>query len=89
MLSYGHAGLLLTVPFEPEKICMVPDTGRVYHPGPDKSGGIGLISDKLSIEWTGEKRFQFENGEENPPTSFRWNGKSIILDNKLVDKIPH
>ena len=51
-LSYGHAGLLLTVPFEPSKICMDPETGRVYHPGPEKTGGIGLVSDKLNIEWT-------------------------------------
>ena len=41
---------------------------RVYHPAGVRSGGVGLISDKLSIKWTAEKRFEFNNGEENPPT---------------------
>ena len=31
---------------------MEPETGRVYHPGPNKTGGIGLVSDKLNIQWT-------------------------------------
>ena len=51
-LSFGHAGKLLTVPFEPGKLCMEPETGRVYHPGPNMTGGIGLVSDKLNIQWT-------------------------------------
>ena len=51
-MSFGHAGKLLTVPFEPERLCMEPETGRVYHPGPSKTGGIGLVSDKLNIQWT-------------------------------------
>ena len=51
-LSFGHAGKLLTVPFVPERLCMEPETGRVYHPGPSKTGGIGLVSDKLNIQWT-------------------------------------
>ena len=31
---------------------MEPLTGRVYHPGPQKTGGIGLLSDKLALAWT-------------------------------------
>lgn len=52
LLSYNHGSRLLTVDFEPEKICMMPETGRIYHPGPDKTGGLGLLSDKLGIMWT-------------------------------------
>ena len=33
MLQYNHAGDLLQTKFTPEKILMVPETGRVYHPG--------------------------------------------------------
>ena len=52
MLSYNHGSRFLTVPFEPEKICMMPASGRIYHPGPKRLGGLGLISDKLGILWT-------------------------------------
>ena len=52
LLSYNHGSRLLSVAFEPEKICMMPETGRIYHPGPEKTGGLGLLSDKLGIMWT-------------------------------------
>ena len=61
--------------------------GRVYHPAPEKVGSLGLISDKLSIEWTTDKRFEFENGEENPPTHFNWNEERVILDNELISRL--
>jgi len=83
-LLHNWAEDLLVQPFQPAKICMVPNTGRVYHPGPVLSGGIGLISDKLSIEWTSEHRFRFDHGEESPPTSFTWEDHDITLDNELL-----
>ena len=52
ILSYNNGSRFLTVDFQPEKICMMPSTGRIYHPGPEKTGGIGLLSDKLGIMWT-------------------------------------
>ena len=52
LLSYNHGSRFLTVDFQPDKISMVPDTGRIYHPGPEKVGGLGLLSDKLGIQWT-------------------------------------
>ena len=85
-LAYNHADRYLTVPFKPDKICMTT-SGRVYHPAHERAGGLGLISDKLSIEWTSDKRFEFENGEENPPTHFHWNSERIVLDNDLVSKL--
>ena len=66
---------------------MVPETGRVYHPGPSLCGGVGLISDKLSILWTQEQRFIFGDGEDDPPTSFIWEDKEYNLDNSLLDVI--
>ena len=46
VLQHNHAGDLLVQKFQPQSICMVPETGRVYHPGPKHSGGIGLVSDR-------------------------------------------
>jgi len=88
ILSYNHGSRFLTVPFEPQKICMMPTSGRIYHPGPDRLGSIGLISDKLGILWTSEQRFNFENGEENPPTQFKWKDETLNLTNELIGFLP-
>lgn len=53
-------------------------TGRVYHPAPEKVGGIGLVRSNLAIELS--ILFNFENGEENAPTHFVWKGKRYQLD---------
>lgn len=80
LLAYNHADDLLTVNFEPEKIFMLPETGRVYHPAPQRAGSIGLIRSKLAIEFS--KHFQFLNGEKNPPTQFTYDGILYDLDTK-------
>ncbi|KAJ6632967.1 UPF0598 protein [Pseudolycoriella hygida] len=80
-LSYAHAGELLTLPFEPNKIFMSPTSGRVYHPADTKHGSIGLIRSKLAIEFS--KHFEFENDEE-APTHFTWNGVRYKLDNSWM-----
>ena len=46
VLQHNHAGQLLVQKFDPSGICMVSETGRVYHPGPRLCGDIGLISDR-------------------------------------------
>ena len=63
---------------------MVAETGRVYHPAERMPHGVGLISDKLSILWTDERRFLFENGEASPPTHFVWNKETLQLTNELL-----
>ncbi|XP_052755530.1 UPF0598 protein CG30010 isoform X2 [Galleria mellonella] len=78
-LTYGYAGDLLKTPFIPEKIYMLPNTGRVYHPADDKYGGIGLIRSKLAIELS--KHFRFNNSDGISPTHFYWNNKTYELDN--------
>ncbi|XP_067652636.1 UPF0598 protein CG30010-like [Haliotis asinina] len=82
LLSYGGAGELLTVRFEPEKICMLPSSGRVYHPASPVLGGVGLIKSSLAIELS--RDFEFENGENNPPTHFKWKGVRLNLTNELL-----
>lgn len=58
-LSYGGARELLLHPFQPSTLCMHPISGRVYHTGPEKSGGVGLIKSSLADELSG--LFQYED----------------------------
>lgn len=76
--SYAHADDLLMVPFEPQKLFMNISTGRVYHPSPEKAGGIGLVRSNLAIDFSAF--FSFENGEINAPTHFAWRGERYKLD---------
>ncbi|CAH2008223.1 unnamed protein product [Acanthoscelides obtectus] len=80
LLAHNHAGDLLIKKFIPEKIFMLPDTGRVYHPAPEKVGGIGLVRSKLAIEFS--KHFEFDNGEDNPPTKFTYESVTYDLDTR-------
>ncbi|XP_064640634.1 UPF0598 protein CG30010-like [Lineus longissimus] len=83
-LSFGGAGELLTVSFEPDKICMLPESGRVYHPASERTGGIGLIESSLAIEFS--KSFSYEHGDDSkPPTHFSWQGTTYTLTNELID----
>ena len=66
---------------------MVPETGRVYHPGPDLSGGVGLISDRLSILWSQEQRFIFNDGESEAPSGFVWEERDFRLDKSLLETV--
>ncbi|XP_023948535.2 UPF0598 protein CG30010 [Bicyclus anynana] len=77
-MTFGYAGELLLTQFQPDKVYMLPETGRVYHPADDKYGGIGLVRSKLSIEIS--RNFTFKNGECKPPSHFNWKGKTYQLD---------
>ena len=83
LLAYNWAGDRLTLPFEPEKVCMYPESGRVYHPAPIKTGGVGLVRSVLAIELS--KHFEFDDGEASPPTSFTWKEVHYRLTNKLFE----
>lgn len=76
--GYAHADDLLMVPFEPQRLFMNVKTGRVYHPAPQKAGGIGLVRSNLAIEFSAS--FNFENGEGHAPTHFIWRDKQYQLD---------
>lgn len=65
-------------------------SGRVYHPAPEKAGGIGLVRSKIAIEIS--TLFNFEEGEENGPTHVLWNNRKYNLDcnwykNKIIQSI--
>ena len=83
-LSYGGAGSSLTLPFQPEKLCMLPDSGRVYHTGPTLLGGVGLVKSSLALEFS--RFFVYEEGvsESHPPVAFRWRGRTHTLDRSVL-----
>jgi len=71
VFCYAHVNELF-VDFQPDHIFMDPENGRVYHPGPSKVGGIGLVCSKLAIAFS--KDFEFLNGQDSPPTHFTFQG---------------
>jgi hypothetical protein len=87
-LSYGGTGNLLTVPFEPEKLCMLPESGRVYHSAPDDIGGVGLVKSSLALELSRFFRYKEKtNPEVSSPVSFEWRGKEFKLDNSILTNL--
>jgi len=76
-----YAGGTLYVPFEPSQVMMLPDTGRVYHSGPVRTGGVGLIKSSLAIELS--RLFQFEDGNTSLPTHLTWRDKTYTLSNEI------
>ncbi|KAK1125743.1 hypothetical protein K0M31_005291 [Melipona bicolor] len=78
--GYAYAEELLMVPFQPDKIYMDVQSGRVYHPAPEKAGGIGLVRSKIAIELS--PLFSFDKGEEYGPTHIIWEDRKYTLDHK-------
>ena len=88
VLSYGGAGDSLCVPFQPQKLCMLPEGGRVYHTGPDKLEGVGLVKSSLAIELS--RFFVYEEGacsESSSPVGFRWRGRTWMIDGSTVNRL--
>lgn len=89
--AYGHAANLLFHPFEPWNICMVPETGRIYHPSTEFTGGFGLIKSSLAIEIS--NNFLYENqldpkpGHFESPSHIIWDGVRYSLTNSLLPLI--
>ena len=83
-LSYGGTGGLLSVPFHPSKLCMLPGSGRVYHAGLKKLGGVGLVKSSLAIELS--RFFVYDVGadENSPPSRFTWRGRTWDLDSMVL-----
>ena len=84
-LSYGGAGSSLTQPFQPEKLCMLPDSGRVYHIGPTLLGGVGLVKSSLALEFSRFFVYAAGASESHAPVAFRWRGRTHSLDRSVLD----
>ncbi|XP_061860511.1 UPF0598 protein C8orf82 homolog [Colius striatus] len=83
VLSFCGGGERLAVPFRPEALVMLPENGRLYHPAPGRAGGAGPVRSALALEWG--SRFEYEQGPEQPPTHFWWEGKRYRLTGELVE----
>ncbi len=88
-LSYGGTGNILSLPFKPEKLCMLPESGRVYHTGPEYLGGIGLVKSNLAIELS--RFFVYSEGanESETPRAFKWRKRVYELDNSALTSKNH
>ncbi|XP_051631216.1 UPF0598 protein C8orf82 homolog [Manacus candei] len=85
LLSYCGGGSGLAVPFQPEGLAVCPGNGRLYHPAPERAGGVGLVRSALASEWS--PRFQFLEGPERPPTHFLWAGRRYRLAGEILAPI--
>lgn len=83
LLTFSGVGDMMTFPFQPEKVCMLPESGRIYHPGPEKVGGVALIKSSLAIELSPHFEYRKGNQEKDPPTHFNWKGIRYELDNSM------
>ncbi|KAK7079424.1 hypothetical protein SK128_011477 [Halocaridina rubra] len=81
-LAFGNAGNLMNIQFLPSELLMESQTGRVYHPSPEKTGGVGLVRSQLAIQLS--TNFIFGDGENSAPTHIHWEGKEICLSQSLV-----
>lgn len=84
-LSYGGTDGL-TVPFQPQKLVMLPTSGRIYHVGP--VDGVGLIKSSLAIELS--RFFIYDpssSSEYDSPKEFYWKGQSHLLDNTVLESL--
>ncbi|XP_030627766.1 UPF0598 protein C8orf82 homolog [Chanos chanos] len=83
-LSYCGGGVKLSVAFQPEALFMHPLTGRVYHPGPESGGGVGLVRSALAIDLS--PNFEYPSGRDHndPPSHFTWAGHRYTLTNELA-----
>ncbi|XP_043923257.1 UPF0598 protein C8orf82 homolog [Protopterus annectens] len=83
LLSYCGGGEKLVVTFEPERLFMLPENGRLYHPAPEKTGAVGLVKSAVAFELSPFFVYTADAASA-PPTHFRWNGKLYRLTNELA-----
>lgn len=78
----------LSIRFEPEKIYVKPDTGRIYHPIPEKfHTGIALIKDSIAEQLSSQLVYENDNTEELP-VALKWKGKTYQLQkNESLEKL--
>lgn len=88
LLSYCGGAEMLAAPFSPEALFVHPVSGRVYHPCPERSGGVGLVRSALAIELSPFFVYPPESGQSGQPTHFLWRGETLALTNELARCFP-
>ncbi|XP_011373122.1 UPF0598 protein C8orf82 homolog isoform X2 [Pteropus medius] len=81
-LSYCGGGEALAVPFEPARLVPLADNGRLYHPAPERAGGVGLVRSALAFELSA--CFEYAPGATALPSHVRWQGRRLALTMDLV-----
>lgn len=81
-LSYCGGGEALALPFEPARLLPLAANGRLYHPAPERAGGVGLVRSALAFELSA----CFEYGPNSPtvPSHVHWQGRRIALTMDLA-----
>ncbi|XP_014665316.1 PREDICTED: UPF0598 protein CG30010-like [Priapulus caudatus] len=87
LLIYNNGGPTMSVEFEPQKLCMLPRSGRVYYPARGKVGDIGLVRSGLAIEFSQHFEFHGPGGDQAPPTHFNWKGRRYVLTNEVAPMV--
>ncbi len=80
---------ILSIRFEPERLYVKPDTGRIYHPLSEKfHTGIALIKDAIAERLS--SHLVYEDKADGLPVRIEWKGKMYMLkkDNEL-EKLVH
>lgn len=81
-LSYCGGGEALTVPFEPARLLPLAANGRLYHPAPERAGGVGLVRSALAFELSA--CFEYAPGVSALPSHVRWQGRRLALTMDLA-----
>lgn len=81
-LSYCGGGEALTVPFEPARLLPLATNGRLYHPAPERAGGVGLVRSALAFELSA--CFEYAPGAPELPSHVRWQGRRFALTMDLA-----
>uniref|UniRef100_A0A2K6RX69 CH082 protein n=1 Tax=Rhinopithecus roxellana TaxID=61622 RepID=A0A2K6RX69_RHIRO len=76
-LSYCGGGEALAVPFEPARLLPLAANGRLYHPAPERAGGVGLVRSALAFELSA--CFEYGPGAPALPSHVRWQGRRLAL----------
>uniref|UniRef100_A0A8D1RWT0 Uncharacterized protein n=1 Tax=Sus scrofa TaxID=9823 RepID=A0A8D1RWT0_PIG len=85
-LSYCGGGEALTVPFEPARLLPLAANGRLYHPAPERAGGVGLVRSALAFELSA--CFEYAPGAPELPSHVRWQGCRFALTMDLAPLLP-
>lgn len=88
LLSFCGGAEKLAVPFRPEALYMHPASGRVYHPCPERTGGVGLVRSALAIELSPFFVYPPESSQSGQPTHFLWGEEKHTLTNELSGFFP-
>lgn len=82
LLSYCGGGEALAVPFEPARLLPLAANGRLYHPAPERAGGVGLVRSALAFELSA--CFEYAPGAPGLPSHVCWQGRRLALTMDLT-----